>query len=101
MSENEERLSYEDFFCNAIKRLRNTDKSQGIHTVYSGFNEAFREYYGEDPVPVTQKLVDEGAIELRPRKGGVMIYLQGEAPPLPGSQSRSVLDKILSSDSED
>ena len=80
MSENTERMPHEQFFHRAIKNLRNLDKSKGIHSVYSGFNQAFREYYQDDPVPVTQQLAQAGRIEIQPRRGGVMIYLPGEGP---------------------
>lgn len=82
------KISYEDFFKKAILKLRNLAKSQGIHSVYSGFNDAFRQYYSDDPIKITQQLAQEGKIEIRPVKGGVMIYLPGEAP-----KSRSHLGK--------
>ncbi len=74
----EEKLGKEEFVVQAIKKLRG--KYRGIHTVFSGFNEAFRQYFGEDPRPVTQEMTSKGIIELRPVKGGVMIYLKGDAP---------------------
>lgn len=74
------RLSPLEFVSLAITRLR-TGNYKGIHTVYSGFNEAFKKYFdGADPVETTNKLSDEGAIQLRPVKRGVMLYLPGEAP---------------------
>lgn len=76
----ENKLSYEDFFKMAILRLRNPSKSRGIHSVFSGFNEAFRKYFNEDPIKVTQELASKGIIEIRYAKKGVMIYLPGEAP---------------------
>jgi hypothetical protein len=75
----EEKLSHLDFVLRAIDKLH-TDKSPGIHSVYSGFNRAFREYFGEDPVPITTALAGEGKIATRPVRGGVMIYKPGEAP---------------------
>lgn len=95
----EVKLDYEEFFKLAIIRLRNTSKSLGIHSVYTGFNQAFREYFGEDPIKVTQELASQGKIEIRPVKGGVMIYLPGNAPKKPDS-GKSVLDKILKKPSE-
>lgn len=88
------KYSHEEFFKLAIVRLRNISKSSGIHTVYSGFNQAFREYFKEDPIKVTQELASDGKIELRPVKGGVMIYLSGEAPKRADS-GKTVLSKIL------
>ncbi|MBI5526422.1 MAG: hypothetical protein HY897_08805 [Deltaproteobacteria bacterium] len=75
-----EKISHEEFVKTAVEKLR-TEGYKGIHSVYSGFNEAFKEYYpGEDPVATTTKLSKEGKITLLPVKGGVMIYLPGEAP---------------------
>jgi hypothetical protein len=85
----EEKLAKEEFVVRAIKKLRGNYR--GIHTVFSGFNEAFRQYFGEDPRPVTQEMAGKGIIELRPVKGGVMMYLKGEAP----RTGDDVLKKIL------
>lgn len=75
-----EKLSYEEFITKAIVSLRK-EGYKGIHSVYSGFNEAFKKYFeGENPVEVTNKLAHEGKIALRPVKGGVMLYLPEEAP---------------------
>lgn len=76
----EERLSHEEFVKKAIVSLRK-EGYKGIHTVYSGFNEAFKKYFpGENPVEVTNNLAKEGKIAIRPVKGGVMLYLPEEAP---------------------
>jgi len=93
------KLNYEEFFKFAILRLRNTSKSLGIHCVFSGFNQAFREYFEEDPIRVTQELAGKGKIDIRPVKGGVMIYLPGESPKRADS-GKSVLGKILKEPSE-
>ncbi len=85
----EGKLGKEEFVVRAIKKLRG--KYRGIHSVFSGFNEAFRQYFGEDPRPVTQDLAAKGVIEIRPVKGGVMLYLKGEAP----RAGSDVLEKIL------
>lgn len=75
-----EKLNYEEFVKKAILSLRK-DPYKGIHSVYSGFNEAFRKYFnGEDPVKVVNNLAKEGKIVLRPVKGGVMLYLKEDAP---------------------
>jgi hypothetical protein len=76
----EERLSHEEFVRKAIVSLRK-EGYKGIHSVYSGFNEAFKKYFdGENPVEVTNSLSREGKIIVRPVKGGVMLYLPEEAP---------------------
>ena len=46
-----EKLTHEQFFTRAIKNCRR-DGYKGIHTVYSGVNQAFREYFGKDADPV-------------------------------------------------
>lgn len=75
-----DRLTPEAFITRAIERLRLPDQ-KGIHTVFSGFNEAFREYFpGEDPVAWTKKLAGEGKLVVRPVKGGAMLYLAEDAP---------------------
>jgi hypothetical protein len=79
MMEGEKKLSEEEFVIQAIKKLRK-DPYRGIHTVYSGFNEAFRKYFGTNPTEATSKLAAEGKIVTRPFKGGVMLFLPGEAP---------------------
>jgi hypothetical protein len=76
----EERLSHEEFVKRAIVSLRK-EGYKGIHTVYSGFNEAFKKYFaGENPIEVTNALAKDGKIVIRPVKGGVMLYLPEEAP---------------------
>ena len=85
-----ERLSYEEFVKKAIVSLRK-EGYKGIHSVYSGFNSAFKKYFdGENPVEVTNKLAQEGKIIVRPVKGGVMLYLPEEAPAL-----RTLADEAL------
>lgn len=75
-----EKLSHEEFIKKAIVSLRK-EGYKGIHTVYSGFNEAFKKYFdNEDPIKVTNQLASEGKIVIRPVKGGVMLYLPEEAP---------------------
>ncbi len=70
----EGRMTYEEFVRNAIVKLRNPPY-KGIHSVYSGFNGAFRKYFGDDPVAVTSQLAQEKKLVIRVAKGGVMLYL--------------------------
>ncbi len=93
--ESKGKLEKEEFVVKAIKKLRG--KYRGIHTVFSGFNEAFRQYFGEDPRPVTQEMAAKGIVEIRPVKGGVMLYLKGEAP----RAGDDVLQKILKEEDEE
>jgi hypothetical protein len=90
--EEKQKLSEEEFIRKAIKKLRGNYK--GIHSVYSGFNEAFKQYFGTNPVDTTQRLAKEGKINIRPVKGGVMLYLPEDAPNSP----ENVLKKILEGD---
>jgi len=86
----EERLNHEEFVRKAIVTLRK-EGFKGIHSVFSGFNNAFKKYFeGENPVEVTNKLSQEGKIVIRPVKGGVMLYLPEEAP-----ASRDSADEAL------
>jgi hypothetical protein len=90
--EEKPKLSEEEFVRRAVKKLRGNYK--GIHTVYSGFNQAFKQYFGTNPIETTQRLAREGKISIRPVKGGVMLYLPEDAPNSP----ENVLNKILSDD---
>ena len=85
-----EKLGHEEFVKKAIVTLRK-EGYKGIHTVFSGFNTAFKKYFdGENPVEVTNKLAREGKVVIRPVKGGVMLYLPEDAP-----ASRDAADEAL------
>lgn len=84
-------LSKEEFVIRGIKQLRK-EPYKGIHSVYSGFNQAFRMEFEDDPVITTTRMEKEGKIIIRPCRGGVMLYLPGEAPS--SLNVRAVLDKI-------
>ena len=76
------KLGPEEFVRLAIERLR-LENYKGIHTVYSGFNDAFKSYFdGANPIEATGELARSGKIVLRPVKGGVMLYLPGEVSEL-------------------
>jgi len=92
--EEERKLTEEAFVLQAIKKLRK-EPFRGIHSVYSGFNEAFRKYFGTNPVEVTTRLAAEGKIETRLFKGGVMLFLSGEAPKRPSAEE--IIQLILGS----
>lgn len=81
----DKRLTTEEFTLLAIEKLKVPDR-KGIHTVFSGFNQAFREYFpGLDPIAEVKKLVEAGKIGFRFAKGGAMIYPPGEGVPAPAS----------------
>jgi hypothetical protein len=90
MTPDEPKLTEEEFVKRAILKLRGNYK--GIHSIYSGFNQAFKQYFGSNPVATTQRLAKEGKITIRPVKGGVILYLPEDAP----NPSDDVLKKILS-----
>lgn len=88
-----EKLSHEEFVKKAIVSLRK-EGYKGIHSVYSGFNVAFKKYFdGENPVEVTNHLAGEGKIVIRPVKGGVMFYLPEDAP-APKNSADETLKKM-------
>jgi hypothetical protein len=91
--EGKSRLSEEEFVVRAINKLRKPPY-KGIHSVYSGFNQACKEYFGTNPVEMTKRLTEEGKIVTRPVKGGVMLYLPQDAP----KAAEDALAKILDED---
>ena len=93
IKEKKAKITEEEFVRRAILKLRG--KYKGIHTVYSGFNQAFKQYYGKNPIEATQKLAEEGKIGIRPVKGGVIIFLPEDLP----KSSINILDEILGEDS--
>ena len=95
MEEEERKISEYEFIVKAVKKLRKPPY-KGIHSVYSGFNRAFRDYFQKDPIETTTSLAEAGKIVTRPVKGGVMIYLPEEAPAPRGSEN--ILSKILEED---
>ncbi len=92
--EEERKLTEDEFVLQAIKNLRK-EPYRGIHSVYSGFNEAFRKYFGTNPVEATSRLAGEGKIETRPFKGGAMLFFPGEAPKRPSADE--IVQLILES----
>ncbi len=76
-----EKLTHEEFIKKAIVSLRK-EGYKGIHTVYSGFNNAFKKYFeGSNPVDATNALAKEDKLIIRPVKGGVMLYLPEDITP--------------------
>jgi hypothetical protein len=61
--------------------LRHPQYPKGIHVVYSGFNQAFREYFDGDnldPKQVIQEMAEQAQIKFRIARGGARIYLPHE-----------------------
>ncbi|MEI7719963.1 MAG: hypothetical protein WCI89_02010 [bacterium] len=88
------KLSHEEFTLKAIHGLR-VKPYLGINTVISGFNKAFRDYFGEDPIAATTKLVEQGKLTLIPAKKGVTIYDPKDKLQDPSKAPDAVLAKIL------
>ncbi|OGH68929.1 MAG: hypothetical protein A2754_01325 [Candidatus Magasanikbacteria bacterium RIFCSPHIGHO2_01_FULL_47_8] len=78
-------LTSEHFTMRAIESLRDIEKSKGIHTVYSGFNDAFRTYFSlsrkdKGPIIFVDALCAEERVVRVFRKGGAAIFIPGEEP---------------------
>lgn len=73
--------STKDFVLGCIHALR-TPPYQGIHAVFSGFNDMFRVKFPElDARTETAKLAEAGIIRIVPVKRGVMLFDASEAKP--------------------
>lgn len=90
------RVTPEKFVFLAIEHLRNPDyKTEGIHSVFSGFNRAFRAYFPKlDPIEVVKQLVEDGKVSTRPVKGGVMIYPGRRVFRTPDAVAKEALGKM-------
>ena len=62
------------------KRTGEMREAKGIHSVISGFNDAFRLQFDKCPIKATQALAEKGIIEMHPVNKGAMLYLKGEMP---------------------
>lgn len=93
MSKSNGKLTVEEFTKRAIEKLRKPPY-KGIHTVISGFNGAFREYFGADPVAATKALAEKGVIVSHPARHGAMLYLPGEAPKPVDKSGKEALAKL-------
>jgi hypothetical protein len=92
------KLSFADFTLKAIRALRKPPY-KGIHSVFSGYNQAVMDYYSWPKATVFEAvatLEKEGVIATRPVKGsGVMLYEAKDAP-VSSHSSAGTLAKILS-----
>lgn len=87
-------LTEAEFVKRAIKKLRELPQ-KGIHSKYSGFNAAFRQYFDKDPEKSVKRLAEKGKIATRDESDGTMLYLPSEAP---AKSPGETLDKIVNSD---
>jgi hypothetical protein len=89
----ENRNDYEKRGVSLFKYLK--EPYRGIHSVFSGFNDAFRKHFNKDPIEFTSRMVSEGKIEIVPLRSGkgVMLYLPGKGPR--GKKVDEALKKIL------
>ena len=88
LGEKEKKLSPDEFVRLAFERLIEPG-CIGLHTLYSGFNDAFRLYFsGLDPVKEIKKLENAGKVTMRITKGGSVVIYAGElAAGLSGAQA--------------
>ena len=84
------KLSMQDFVLKAIEAGA-TSRSKGIHVVYSGFNAAYKSYFGTDSRAATAKLETAGVIAVRGCRGGVMLYKAGEEPARKDNKAEKLL----------
>jgi len=74
------RLSSREFILLALEVLP-MDGCSGFHVTYSGFNQAFKEYFGVTSITgsirATAKLAEDGEIDILPVRGGVIIAKPG------------------------
>lgn len=75
----EPKLTPEAFVLQAVAALK-TEKYKGVHVVRSGFNQAFRDYFGKeaDPIETTTQMRKEGKLAIFLAKGGASLYLRGD-----------------------
>jgi hypothetical protein len=90
----ERKLSIEEFTLTAIDKLCDPGR-QTIHTVYSGFNDAFRKYFeGMDPIQEIKTLVDQNKISFRFCRGGALIAKPGIITNSNAGDSKKTLQKM-------
>jgi hypothetical protein len=99
LSTNGTALSVEEFVLRALEILPKPEYPERFHTVFSGFNRAFREYFpGLDPVAETRKLADSGKIRIFPARGGATIAKvdpnRPVKPPIVIPEANDVLNKM-------
>ncbi len=71
----QEGLTREEFTLHWIHERRDESKGQrGLHSSWSGYNAAFSEFFGLDPVAETKRMADAGVISMTATKGGVIIF---------------------------
>jgi len=74
------KLGYEEFVRLAVGKLR-LENYKGIHSVFSGFNEAFKTYFeGTNPIEVTGELARQGKINLAGQGRGYALSAGGRPP---------------------
>ena len=88
-------LSPEAFVLRALEVLPEKGKS-GFHTVFSGFNAAFRKTFPDvDVVTLTKTMAAEGKISVRPAKRGAWLSKPNGTAPIDADQrAAEVLKKI-------
>ncbi len=90
----DKKLSHKEFTYKAIKALRTGDY-KGIHSTFSGFNSAFKAYFGTNPIEATTALAKKGELAVIPAKRGVMLYMPQDAPEPRDYAGKATLAKIF------
>jgi hypothetical protein len=92
MKDQGKKLTVSEFTLLAITKLAKPER-QTIHTVYSGFNQAFRDYFSDkDPVKEIKALAEAGTISFRLCRGGAIIANPGVITS--NSDSKDALKKM-------
>ena len=78
MTGSNDNLTEAEFTKRAIKKLRKPPQ-KGIHVKYSGFKDAFTQYFGKDPEETINRLAEKEEIAIREEPNGIMLYLPNEA----------------------
>ena len=65
MARKEQLLPPEEFLRRAVLRLRK-GQAKSIHSVFSGFNSAWRAYYQSDPIEGVKALEEKGVCVTHP-----------------------------------
>ena len=73
-----------------------TPDYKGVHTVFSGLNEALKSYGIADPVAATKAAAEAGKVVTRFARGGAILYLPSDAPEGNG-KGRELLTVALAS----
>mgnify|MGYP003394124950 CR=1 FL=1 len=92
-------LTPEEFVLRGLQTLVGKTKGgkphKGFHSVWSGFNAAFKKLYPDvDHVALQKRMEAEGKIVIQPWKGGVLICPPGTVKRLPSDKDKAVASTL-------